>query len=141
MTVTSREIVEQMLRAGRELDVETVVKLMAPDGYIEWPYRPPGVPARLQGRTEIHRHLTQVAEAFIRFDEYRNVVMHETTDPEVIIVEYEAHGTVIRTGAPFQQTVIAVFRVRNGQVLSYRDYINPLPLIDALASSTGAAQG
>jgi hypothetical protein len=33
--------------------------------------------------------------AFVRFDEYRNVVVHETTDPEVIIVEYEAHGTVV----------------------------------------------
>jgi ketosteroid isomerase-like protein len=133
MTATPREIVERLLRAGRQLDIETVVGLMAPDGYIEWPYRPPGVPARLQGRTEIHSYLTEVAKAFIRFDEYRDVVVHETTDPEVIIVEYEAHGTVITTGAPFQQTVIAVFRIRSGQILSYRDYINPLPLAEALA--------
>jgi ketosteroid isomerase-like protein len=138
MTVTSREIVEQMLRAGREMDVETMVGLMAPDGYIEWPYRPPGVPARLRGRAEIRSFLTGAAKAFIRFDEYRDVVVHETTDPEVIIVEYEAHGTVVATGAPFRQTVIAVFRVRNGQVLSYRDYINPLPLAEALASATQA---
>ena len=140
MTVTSREIVEQMLRAGREMDIETVVGLMAPDGYVEWPYRPPGVPARLQGRAEIRRYLTEAAKAFIRLDEYRNVVVHETTDPEVIIVEYEAYGTVVRTGVPFQQIVIAVFRVQNGQILSYRDYINPLPLVEALAGITGAAQ-
>ena len=138
MTVTSREIVERMLRAGREVDIETFVGLMAPDGYVEWPYRPPGVPARVQGRTEIRRHLTEAAKAFIRFDEYRNVVIHETDDTEVIIVEYEASGTVVPTGAPFQQTVIAVFRVQSGQVQSYRDYINPLPLVEALASITGA---
>jgi ketosteroid isomerase-like protein len=132
MTVTSREIVEQVLRAGRELDFDTFAGLMAPDGYIEWPYRPVGVPARLQGRAEIRRFLTEAAEGFIRFDEFRNVVMHETTDPEVVIVEYEAHGAVVMTGAPFRQTVIAVFRVRDGQVLSYRDYINPLPLMEAL---------
>jgi hypothetical protein len=136
----AREIVGQMLRAGREMDFETVVGLMAPDGYIEWPYRPPGVPARLQGRTEIRRHLTETAKAFIRFDEYRNVVVHETTDPAVIIVEYEAYGTVVTTGGPFQQTVIAVFQVQNGQILSYRDYINPLPLIEALASIPGTTQ-
>jgi hypothetical protein len=111
---------------------------MAPDGYLEWPYRPPGVPARVQGRTEIRRHLTAAADAFITFDEYRDVVMHETTDPEVIIVEYDAHGIVVATGAPFRQTVIAVLRVRNGQILSYRDYINPLPLMEALAGTTGA---
>jgi ketosteroid isomerase-like protein len=140
MTVTSREVVERMLRAGRELDIETVVGLMAPDGHIEWPYRPPGVPMRLQGRAEIHRYLTEAAKGFIRFDEYRHVVVHETADPEVIIVEYEAHGTVVATGAPFHQAVIAVFRVQNGQVLSYRDYINPLPLMEALASITGTTQ-
>jgi ketosteroid isomerase-like protein len=137
MTDTSREIVERMLRAGRERDTETFVGLMAPEGYIEWPYRPAGVPARLQGRAEIRRFLTGAAKGFIRFDEYRNVVLHETTDPEVIIVEYEAHGTVMATGAPFQQTIIAVFRVHNGQILSYRDYINPLPLAEALASVSG----
>jgi ketosteroid isomerase-like protein len=141
MTDTSREIVERMLRAGREQDVETFVGLMAPEGYIEWPYRPAGVPARLQGRAEIRRFLTGAAKGFIRFDEYRNVVLHETTDPEVIIVEYEAHGTVIVTGAPFQQTIIAVFCVRNGQILSYRDYINPLPLAEALASVGEATRG
>jgi ketosteroid isomerase-like protein len=140
MTLTSREIVGRLLRAGREMDAETFVGLMAPDGYIEWPYRPPGVPARVQGRTDIHRHLTEAADAFIRFDEYRNVVVHETTDPEVIIAEYEAHGTVVLTDAPFQQMVIAVFRVQNGQILSYRDYINPLPLVEALAGITGAEQ-
>lgn len=123
-----------MLVAGRESDIDTLVDLMAPDGYIEWPYRPAGVPGRLRGRTEIREFLAAAAKGFIRFDEYRNVVIHETTDPEVIIVEYEAHGTVIPTGAPFEQVIIAVFRVRGGQVVSYRDYINPLPLAEARAS-------
>lgn len=44
------------------------------------------------------------------------MVVHETPDPEVVIVEYEAHGTVVATGAPFEQTVIAKFRVRDGRI-------------------------
>jgi uncharacterized protein len=134
MAVTSREIVEQALQAGRELDIETMVRLMAPDGYIEWPYSVPGVPARLEGRPAIQRFLTETGKPFVRFDEHRNVVIHETTDPEVVIAEYEAYGTVIATGAPFHQIAIAVFRIHNGQIQSYRDYINPLPVIEALAS-------
>jgi ketosteroid isomerase-like protein len=135
---TSREVVEELMRAGRDGDVDTFVRLMAPDGYLEWPFRPAGVPARLQGHAEIRRHLTAAATGFIRFDEYRNVVLHETTDPEVVIVEYDAFGTVIPTGAPFEQTVIAVLRVRDGLVVSYRDYLNPLPLAAARASLEGA---
>ena len=134
MTGTACEIVEQVLRAGLERDAEAFVALMAPDGYLEWPYRPPGVPARVSGRAEIRRHLGRVAGGIVAIDEHRDVVLHESTDPEVVIVEYEARGAVVPTGAPFEQSVIAVFRIRDGQVLSYRDYINPLPLMEAYGS-------
>ena len=134
MTATSREVVEQVLRAGREMDTDAFVSLIAPDGYVEWPYRPAGIPGRLEGRERIREFLTAQAKGFIRFDEYRNTVIHETTDPEVVIVEYDAHGTVIPTGAPLHQTIIAVLRIRDGLVVSYRDYLNPLVLAEALAS-------
>ena len=134
MVATSRDIVERVLRAGREADVETFVGLMAPDGYIEWPYRPEGIPGRVEGRERIRESMTGQAAGLIRFEEYRNTVIHETTDPEVVIVEYDAHGTVIPTGAPFHQTIIAVLRIRDGLVVSYRDYLDPLVLAETLAS-------
>lgn len=136
MTATSREVVEQVLRAGREMDTETFVSLIAPEGYIEWPYRPPGIPGRVAGREQIREFLT--GQGLVRFEEYRNTVIHETTDPEVVIVEYDAHGTVIATGAPLHQVIIAVLRIRDGLVVSYRDYLNPLVLAETLAS-TGIA--
>ncbi|MGF6886835.1 ketosteroid isomerase-like protein [Nocardia sp. GAS34] len=134
MTATSREVVEQILRAGREMDTETFVSLFAPDGYIEWPYRPEGIPGRVEGREGVREFMTGQASGLVRFEEYRNTVVHETADPEVVIVEYDAHGTVIPTGAPFHQTIIAVIRVRDGLVVSYRDYLNPLVLAETLAS-------
>jgi ketosteroid isomerase-like protein len=134
MTATSREVVEQILRAGREQDTETFVSLFALDGYIEWPYRPAGVPGRVEGRDQIREFLTAQADGLVKFDEYRNTVIYETTDPHVVIVEYEAHGTVIPTGAPLHQTIIAVLRIRDGLVVAYRDYLNPLVLAETLAS-------
>ena len=134
MTATSREVVEQVLRAGREQDTETFVSLIAPDGSIEWPYRPAGIPGRIEGREQIREFLNAQAKGLVRFDEYRNTVIHETIDPEVVIVEYDAHGTVAATGAPFHQTIIAVLRIRDGLVVSYRDYLNPLVLAETLAS-------
>jgi ketosteroid isomerase-like protein len=134
VTATSREVVEHLLRASRAQDTDTFVDLIAPDGYIEWPYLPAGMPSRVQGRERIREFLTAQASALVRFDEYRNTVIHETTDPEVVIVEYDAHGTVIPTGAPLHQTIIAVLRIRDGLVVSYRDYLNPLVLAETLAS-------
>ena len=140
MTATSREVVERVLRAGLEMDTETFVSLIAPDGYIEWPYRPAGIPGRLEGRKQIREFLTAQAGGLVRFDEYRNTVIHETTDPEVVIVEYDVHGTVIPTGGPLRQTIIAVLRIRDGLVVSYRDYLNPLVLAETLAS-VGSGDG
>ncbi|GAA3781475.1 nuclear transport factor 2 family protein [Micromonospora maritima] len=137
MAGRAREVVERILRAGREGDVEAFVELMAPEGYIEWPFRPAGVPGRVRGRADVRRHLTEAAGTLVTFDEYRDLVIHETLDPEVVVVEYDAVGTLVASGAPFAQTVIAVFRVRDGLVVSYRDYINPLPLIEALTGGAG----
>ncbi|MEV0006377.1 nuclear transport factor 2 family protein [Micromonospora sp. NPDC050980] len=137
MPASSREVVERVLRAGREQDVEAFVALMAPQGCIEWPFRPAGVPGRAQGHAQIRRHLTEAANALVTIDEHRDLVLHETTDPEVVVVEYEARGSVVATNAPFEQTVIAVFRVRDGRIVSYRDYINPLALLAALDEGGG----
>ena len=134
MTATSREVLDQVLRASREQDTEAFVSLFAPDAYVEWPYRPAGVPGRVEGRDQLREFLTAQANGLVRFDEYRDTVIHETTDPEVVIVEYEAYGTVIPTGAPLHQTIIAVLRIRDGLVVSYRDYLNPLVLAETLAS-------
>jgi uncharacterized protein (TIGR02246 family) len=135
VAATSREAVEQLLRASREQDTEAFVNLFAADGYVEWPYRPEGMPGRVEGRDQIRDFLTAQANGLVKFDEYRNTVIHETTDPDVVIVEYEAHGTVIPTGAPLHQTIIAVLRMRDGLVASYRDYLNPLVLAETLAAA------
>jgi ketosteroid isomerase-like protein len=134
---TSREKVEQLLHASLHADADGFVRLMAPDGCIEWPFRPPGAPARVRGRAEIHRFLTGTASAVVRFAEYRDVVLHETTDPDVVVVEYAAHGTAVATGAPFRQTVVAVIRFEDGLITTYRDYLDPLPLMALLNRSSG----
>ncbi|WP_219462672.1 nuclear transport factor 2 family protein [Nonomuraea rhizosphaerae] len=130
----AREIADQLLDVGRAGDADWFLSVMAPDAVIEWPYRPEGVPERLTGREEIRAFMGTEARV-ITFESYRDKVIHETTDPEVVIIEYTAHGQVTATGAPFTQRVIAVIRVRDGFVVHYRDYINPLPLMAALGSS------
>ncbi|MEV5558829.1 nuclear transport factor 2 family protein [Nonomuraea wenchangensis] len=131
MNMCTTKVVEELMRASLEGDRGRFLELLAPDGVIEWPYRPEGVPGELRGRAEIDA-FTATSFGLITFSEYADVRVHETLDPEVVIVEYTARGTVTATGAPFEQRPVAVIRVRDGQVVSYRDYINPLPLLKAL---------
>ena len=130
---SARETVERIMRAGLERDYDTFVELMAPDGYIEWPYHPSGAPVRVEGRDAVQAFLAAASRAPIRIDEHRDVVLHETLDPEVVIVEYRAIGALTTTGAPYEQHLIAVFTVHDGRVVSYRDFLDPLVLAKALA--------
>ena len=62
------------------------------------------------------------------------VVVHETLDPEVVVVELALGGG--DDPLPYVQ----VFRVRDGQIVSFRDYFGPRTAA-ALAAGLGAAPG
>ena len=61
-----------------------------------------------------------------------HIVVHETSDPEVIVAEWDYDGLVTTTNRSFQVSNIRVSRVRNGQIVASRDYHNHLVLADVL---------
>jgi ketosteroid isomerase-like protein len=50
------------------------------------------------------------------------VVVHETLDPEVVVVEFELHGEVLATGDGYRLPYVQVARDRDGAIVSFRDY-------------------
>jgi uncharacterized protein len=52
-------------------------------------------------------------------------VVHRTTDPEVVVVEFTATGIVVATGAPYEMRYVAVITARDGEIQHYRDYWSP----------------
>jgi hypothetical protein len=58
--------------------------LLARDGCIEWPHRPARVPGRLAGHEEIRAHLAKAAATPMRWDQFTDLTVYETTDPEVV---------------------------------------------------------
>ncbi|WP_329248380.1 nuclear transport factor 2 family protein [Actinoallomurus sp. NBC_01490] len=127
-----REIFEQMQRhwlepAGRFGD------LLADDAIVETPFAPPGSPTRVEGREEwLRRTEPERANFPVRFEEVRNVVVHETADPEVIVVEYELAGVIPATGYRGSESFIGVLRVREGKVVHWREYQNTLAIAAVL---------
>jgi len=55
-----------------------------------------------------------------------NVSIHQTTDPEVIVAEFEYQGTDPGSGRDYALPGIFVMRVRDGEIVSSRDYFDPL---------------
>lgn len=113
-------------------------EVLAEDVLIELPFAPPGRPRRFDGREAFLAFAEPERAAFNgRLEEIRNVVIHETADPEVIIVEYELAGTVA-TGAssrPPQRAAasfVGVLRAREGKIVHWREYQNVLAIATAL---------
>jgi ketosteroid isomerase-like protein len=113
-------------------DPGDLADLWAEDVVVETPFSPGG-PQRIRGRAELLA-LARAGRAAlpVRFEEVRDVVVHETADPEVIVVEYEIAGTVTATNRPAAAGFIGVLRVRNGQVVHWREYQNVLAMAVAL---------
>jgi ketosteroid isomerase-like protein len=55
--------------------------------------------------------------------------------PEVIIAEYDIEGE-IKDGDPFVFSYVLVLRVRDGQIVELRDYLNPLAMTEAARGTT-----
>jgi uncharacterized protein len=129
-SATPADVLAQRRHMFLSGDIDGYADLFAPDGVIESPFAPPGVPARLEGREAIREYSRRAMGSSLRLEDYEDVELHQTLDPEVVIVEVRAKGTLTTTGRSFVTTSIQVFRVREGQIVLFRDFANSRVLED-----------
>ncbi len=113
-------------------DVTTFPDMFAAeDGVLEYPYAPPGLKTPLVGRDAIIANF-QIIRKLLRIDNVTDVVVHEMDDPQVVMLEFAGHGEGLITGEAYEQRYISVIRVRDGHIVHYKDYWNPLALLRTL---------
>jgi uncharacterized protein (TIGR02246 family) len=118
----------QLILSG---DADGLADLFAPDAVIESSFAgPPGMPARLQGRDAIREYSRRVMASPLRLDAFEVAELYQTQDPEVVIAEMRAKGTVTTTGRPFTTTSVQIIRIRDGHILLFRDFADPRILED-----------
>lgn len=123
--MNAREVADRFLEVAVGGDLPALADLYSEDSVIEIPFAPQGIPTRFEGR-EGHRSRFAMAANVLRQERVANVVIHESADPEVVIVEYDLHGRVVSSGKAFAHTYIMVMRIRDGLIVHSRDYGNPL---------------
>ena len=132
MSDSPRAVFERFLTASLDSDLGKLADFYAEDVVIEMPFAPEGVPKRSEGREPLRARLSSFAgRRPWTFDKIDSVVVHETTDPEVIIAEYDIHATVIATGEPLVLSYVMVITVRDGLIVHSRDYSNSLAILNA----------
>jgi uncharacterized protein len=152
MPHSPREVAELVRRMVEGKDSIAFADLFAEDGVLEYPFGIPGHLMTLNGQAAIREFFAARGGLRDLFDmEEVTAVVHETTDPEVVIVEIDHHGHSHAIDGPYRMHALGIIRVRDGKIVHYRDYMNPLSLgqltgrmpelIEAVtASGTGVAR-
>jgi ketosteroid isomerase-like protein len=117
----SRLVAGDLDQHERNAQLDALAARYAKRTDVQHPFAPLGdVPLRT--RDELREHFAagpgqaQGVESF----EVVGTLVHKTTDPEVVIVEFRYAGTA--NGRPFDLPCIFVVRVRDGVIIESRDY-------------------
>ncbi|MFI9274035.1 nuclear transport factor 2 family protein [Kitasatospora sp. NPDC052896] len=135
--VTPAELYHHGLQLLLQKDIPAWVNLWDDNGVLEFPFAPEGRPPRLEGKAAVGDYMRRYPD-HVDMHDFADVKLHQTTDPETIVVEMRGVGRLVETDSPFDMTYIAVVTVKDGLITSYRDYWNPLAASQPGADFAGA---
>lgn len=126
------QVLERWRQAAVDCSVEAMSSVYAVDAVHEFPFTRPGLPSRMEGRDEIVSFVAAFwGSGLLRYERYRTIAIHHTTDPNTVVVEQEVEGTSSTTG-PFVLPNLLVLTVRHGEIAHLRDYANVLAAAEAV---------
>ena len=111
-------------------DTSGWVDMWTEDGTMEFPFAPVGHP-RLRGKQAIAEYM----EAFptkVEISAFPFVRFHHSADGKTLVVEFSCIGRSLETGRPYNQNYVGVMNIRDGRVSGYKDYFNPLVVLQSM---------
>jgi ketosteroid isomerase-like protein len=124
-----RAVFERLIQGISEGRWTDLAGLYAEDAVVDQPFVSTA-PRRIEGRETIHAHFTGAAGTGLRLVAH-DIVVHETSDPEVVIAEFDYDIT--GSAGSVTAANIQVLRVRDGLIRATRDYHDHV----AIAKATG----
>jgi len=106
----------------------------AEDAVFESRYRFPGWPAKIEGRANLMASLSGYGRT-IRLHAGDALQVHRAQNPRVVILEYEVHGKILASRAPYDNRFISVITIENRKIVHWRDYMDSLAAWTALNGS------
>jgi hypothetical protein len=114
--------------------MDTWLELWDKDGVQDMPYSPPGFPKRLEGKAAIAKHYSALPTNVGRMV-FPDLVIYPMVDPNTLYAEYRGEIEVLATGKPYNNIYAGLFKFRNGKILLYREYYNPMVFTEAWGDS------
>jgi ketosteroid isomerase-like protein len=129
-----QDVVESLMRGISDGQWSELDQLFAEDAVIDYPFALPA-PVRLDGIGAIRRYFATTATFPMKL-RARNLVVHTTADPDVVIAEWDYDGVATSTGRVFRVSNITVSTIREGKIVASRDYHNHAVLADVIGRTS-----
>jgi uncharacterized protein len=113
------------------VDGEHYFDTLADDVLFEFLYEFPGWPRVTRGR----KNLIELYSGYgrnIRLYSGDSLLVHPSASGRVVTLEYEVHGTVLATGAPYDNRFASVVTIESRKIVRWRDYMDSLAAWTAL---------
>ncbi len=114
-------------------DIARWLELFADDAVVEMPYAPSiARTGRFVGKPAIDAYFRGTPGTF-RDLVFRDLRVHAGADPELALAEVHGSARIGPEGRPYEQDYVMIVRTRGGQIVEYREYWNPVPVLAAFA--------
>jgi ketosteroid isomerase-like protein len=90
-----------------------------------------GWPRLIRGRAELMSQFAGYGQA-IKLHAADNLVTHLADNGRTVVIEYEVHGTVLATGAAYDNRFCSIIAIENRKITRWRDYMDSLAAWNAL---------
>ncbi len=120
---------------GKRLNSEadSFIEMMAEDCIMEFPFAPANGVQAIHGRENLANYLGE-ASKLLTVTSFSRPTVHATGDPDVVILEFTCNGKALQTDKPYNQRYISVITLKDGEIVHYSDYWNPIVVMEALGA-------
>jgi ketosteroid isomerase-like protein len=118
---------------GHFVDGEHFFDIVADDVAYEVLYEVPGWPRVIKGRTDLMAAFRGYVDN-IALQSADKLIVHNTNDGRVFVIEYEVHGTILATGVKYDNRFCSIIKIESRKVAHWRDYMDSLAAWNALTA-------
>jgi hypothetical protein len=127
------QVVREYVDAINRWDFDTWGKLLDPDEFtFRIPFRPEVFPGEISGRDQFLEFARQWKEQVDGSENLDNLTVATLAqDSDTVVARYTSDMKMKATGHRYLNSYIGWFRLRNGRIIHFSEYLDSIPLLIA----------
>jgi ketosteroid isomerase-like protein len=118
---------------GDFVDGEHFFDILEEDIVYEVRYEIAGWPRVIRGRADLMTQFSGYCEN-VKLQTADQLISHKADGAHTVIVEYEVHGTILATGARYDNRFCSIIGIERRKIVRWRDYMDSLAARNALTA-------